>query len=576
MDNEQVPEPEDVRTPFVRSIVESNSPKKLIVAGPGTGKTYTFGKVLEDVEGDGLVLTFIRNLVADLAADLSRLARVNTFHAFCKSLLHRVAVTGISNDFDYYPPLDLIICSDLSIAYDVDVDDETLNRMWHGMDDADGVLSMAREVGNYYDTTTHTDLVYRAVLHLQDNPQDVPEYPVVVVDEYQDFSQVETEFIALLARESPVLIAGDDDQALYSFKNASPRYIRDLAADGSYENFELPYCSRCTDVIVCAVNQVIERAQSEGHLADRLHKPFRCHLDSKGEDSEAYPRIIHAHCTVERSNARYTGRYIAREIRAIPSQDFDEARAKGFPCVLVIGPNPFLGSAHKVLDDRFPSVALRKSEFLEVHYLDAYERLSRDDHSRLGWRILLYIETPDGYREAIERALTDGDELSDVIDAEYRDRHLRVAEIVAKVRAGSSLSAAEQRVLEEHSPWTADELVEEFTEDADADAGEEEDQDQTADDYANIVCTSLVGAKGLSAQHVFIVGANNGHFPRDPDSVSDDDVCNLIVALSRTRKQCHVISCRRLGAQRLHRSVFLPWLADLTEDRYVNVEYLNS
>jgi superfamily I DNA/RNA helicase len=45
----------------------------------------------------------------------------------------------------------------------------------------------------------------------------------------------------------------------------------------------------------------------------------------------------------------------------------------------------------------------------------------------------------------------------------------------------------------------------------------------------SIVCTSLLGAKGLSAGYVFIVGFNDGVFPEDSNAVADDEVCKLIV-----------------------------------------------
>jgi superfamily I DNA/RNA helicase len=36
-----------------------------------------------------------------------------------------------------------------------------------------------------------------------------------------------------------VLIAGDDDQALYGFKHASANFIRALAEDPDFERFDL-------------------------------------------------------------------------------------------------------------------------------------------------------------------------------------------------------------------------------------------------------------------------------------------------------------------------------------------------
>ena len=42
-----------------------------------------------------------------------------------------------------------------------------------------------------------------------------------------------------------MVIAGDDDQSLYSFKNANPQEIRDKHKSEEYTSFELPFCSRC-------------------------------------------------------------------------------------------------------------------------------------------------------------------------------------------------------------------------------------------------------------------------------------------------------------------------------------------
>jgi superfamily I DNA/RNA helicase len=129
-----------------------------------------------------------------------------------------------------------------------------------------------------------------------------------VVDEYQDFSPLEVEFIDQLATVSPTLIVGDDDQALYGFKHASPEFLRRLATGGVYERFELPYCSRCTAVLVDAVNRVVQVAHENGLLAGRIEKRFDSFVPAKGPDSERYPRIIHAQCTVQNARAPYMAR----------------------------------------------------------------------------------------------------------------------------------------------------------------------------------------------------------------------------------------------------------------------------
>jgi superfamily I DNA/RNA helicase len=76
-----------------------------------------------------------------------------------------------------------------------------------------------------------------------------------------------------------------------------------------------------------------------------------------------------------------------------------------------------------------------------------------------------------------------------------------------------------------------------------------------------ILCTTLKGAKGLSAEHVFVVGLMNGHLPVDPRSPSDEEVCEFLVALSRTRKACHLVSTKMFaGPPPLRPSLFLGWV----------------
>lgn len=56
-----------------------------------------------------------------------------------------------------------------------------------------------------------------------------------------------------------------------------------------------------------------------------------------------------------------------------------------------------------------------------------------------------------------------------------------------------------------------------------------------------IKLTSFEGSKGLSAQHVFVVGLHETECPRDAMNIDDLEVCRFIVALTRTRKECHLL-----------------------------------
>jgi len=45
--------------------------------------------------------------------------------------------------------------------------------------------------------------------------------------------------------------------------------------------------------------------------------------------------------------------------------------------------------------------------------------------------------------------------------------------------------------------------------------------------------TSFEASKGLSAQHVFILGFQDGELPRDNTNITDLEICKLIVTLTR-------------------------------------------
>ena len=565
-------EQEEGRRNCLQQILDSTALRKLIVAGPGTGKTHTFKALLERTGGPSLALTFINALAADLGDRLGDLAETHTFHGYCRRMLHTHAVGGVSMSVDYFPNLLAIQADDLTRLNGVVGNCRDIEHEFHYLDQSSGLIDRALRSGEYYDAVGHLDSVYRTLRYFQTNPSSVPTYRQVVVDEYQDFSLLEVSFIDVVTLHSPSLIVGDDDQGLYGFKHASADYIRNLATNPEYERFPLPYCSRCTQVLVTATHTVIANAQSIGQLNGRLDKQYECFLPTKQTDSDLYPMIIHANCSVERNSAPYMGRYILSQIEKISADDIVASRLEGYPTVLVVGPTQFASRIYEYLAPRLIDVQFKRSTQAEVSPVDAYRRLAADNSSRLGWRILLYLHPTENTDDILNQALINGEELDALLPEDFRRSHLASVALLQRFRDNDDLSPSELASLEAAVDVSAEGLRD-ILGMSDEQADDNSDVDHCT---PSVVVTSLVGAKGLQACHVFVVGMNDGHFPHSNNAITDDEVCSLLVALTRATKRCTLVSCRRFGNEQLRPSAFVTWLAPHISSVYVNKAYLDG
>ena len=274
---------------YTNAIINSSSEKKIVVAGPGTGKTYLFKRILEG-KTNALTLTFVRALVEELSLELFGKSEVKTLHGFALSKLY-----AKSSKVKLFPKLPIIIKEDAKILLGEVVDFEY---MFHNRDDGNELLKFYKKRKDYYgEFYGFSDIIFALVKYLEDERELIPEYDFVLVDEFQDFNLLEISLINLLSEKSPILLAGDDDQALYGGKSASASHIREKFSDNclEYESFTLPYCRRCTRVIVGAVNDIIRSAHENGLLQDRIKKKYIYYDEpNKDVESDKYPKIVFA------------------------------------------------------------------------------------------------------------------------------------------------------------------------------------------------------------------------------------------------------------------------------------------
>jgi len=409
-------------------------------------------------------------------------------------------VDGIDTNFQYYPKLPLLIDSDSAF---IGVNLEKVNEAFHTLTE-DERIAFYLERGNYYNAVSHSDAVFRVLKCFQADSNLLPVFCQIVVDEYQDFNPLEVAFIDELAKTSPVLIAGDDDQAIYDFKNASPRHVREKAND--YEKFELPYCSRCTQVIVDAVHDLTEKAKSLNNLQNRVDKKYFCFLPDKETDNIKYPKIIHASCSTHTSKAPYISKFIEKEILTIPQEDIDNAREKGFPCVLITGPSYYTKQIYAYLKPKFTNIDYPEERDKEIDIVDGYRFLMKDKESNLGWRIIIECSDIKQKSKIIKEAHENAERLCNKLDGSFKNFHLAIVAILEKIKASEQIIATEKRDVTKCCGQAFVEIKNILGIEDDTELEFEKADEDTS---VSIKITTINGSKGLSANYVFLVGMNN-------------------------------------------------------------------
>lgn len=533
------------RQKHVDAVVQSQDSRKLVVAGPGTGKTYLFKTVLQG-KAHTLTLTFVNALVEDLSLELFGLSEVKTLHGFARGQLARLTRKKVR----VFPKLSEVIKEDAAVLLHETID---FDNLFHNRVDPDGRLGFYKTRRRYYDYYGFSDIIYAAVLCFEQNEEKIPCYAQVVVDEFQDFNALEVSLIELLATRSPVLLAGDDDQALYeSLKSASPRHIRERYAGetGAFVRFNLPYCSRNTRVLVGAANDIIARAQENGLLLRRIAKDFRYFpCAEKDTISDANPHIIHS-----RVFAQQIVWFIQKQIMAI-TRDLREKYT-----VLVLSPTRRQCQTiyRALMAKGFQNVRFaEKIDLAEPALLDGMKLLLLDAHCNLGWRIAAKALLASPEFEALLRQ-TDGQpevgKIENMVSPALKKQVQALLADLRGVRDGNDL--VDNNVSE---------LLRQIGVDAYG-AAKESLREQLTEPNQPVVdpgirgipieATTFQSAKGLAADYVFITHFDDRYCVRKSNAgMSDQDVCSFLVALTRAKRRAYLLSTHSAETP-----TFLSWI----------------
>ena len=257
-----------------REAVECTEGPLLVLAGAGSGKTrvltYRIAHLIEDdlaAPWEILAITFTNKAAAEMRERLGRLigggARgmwVSTFHSMCVRMLRADAERiGFTKNFTIYDDADSKrLVKDIMAELDIDPRRFPINALRNRISQAknelvvpeafadaaiDPVGKVAARVyrrlqerlraANAFD---FDDLLLYAYLLLKNHDDVLDAYQrrfrYILVDEYQDTNHAQYEICRLLAQaHKNIMVVGDDDQSIYSWRGADLRNILEFERD---------------------------------------------------------------------------------------------------------------------------------------------------------------------------------------------------------------------------------------------------------------------------------------------------------------------------------------------------------
>lgn len=296
-------------------IASSNASPMKLLAGPGTGKTFTLmrriARLLEDGDGQQvnpaniLLVTFTRTAAHDLKNSLEALningidrIRAGTLHSFCYSILNRTGVLGITG----ITPRALLMYEErfleedlkhagLGCIRDIQKKKRAFEAGWARLLNEQPGWPTNQEDIDFQSVMRHwlrdhhamliSELVPETRNYLANNPNCSERnfYSYVFVDEYQDLNRAEQRLIDYLAKNSRIfMVIGDDDQSIYEeFRYAHHEGIIDFNSNNPGNNRELNECRRCPIRLVNTANNLIGnnqlRSEENRQLSPRPSNP---------------------------------------------------------------------------------------------------------------------------------------------------------------------------------------------------------------------------------------------------------------------------------------------------------------
>ncbi len=354
------------------AVIDHNGGMLVVIAGPGTGKTFSLLRKIEHlleekVDPENIYyLTFVNSVVdafkddvrkpkedGGLGADPDSLGiNISTLHSLAFKIVkvysNELGLTSHLEAIDLSPKpsssLSQIFVGDLfeyskgsGIVADKKSFDQLLKKLseaWRCNTQPDAEYApLERAIISFrkrYSVCPWDQLVLLSIKALTENglPTWLKGAQHFLIDEYQDFSPAEQRLLELITEPSDsVIIVGDPDQSIYSGRSASPYSLTALLVSDEVKSVNFVYCRRCPRKVVTAANYLLKVMDANGYQEKEL-QPFK---DEDGEfdiikfmsckaETEQIAKILQNHETSDKSDvvillpSKKTAEYYARKL----------------------------------------------------------------------------------------------------------------------------------------------------------------------------------------------------------------------------------------------------------------------
>lgn len=592
----------------------------ILVAGPGTGKTFTLQRMSEyiveelghDEESIELV-TLTRSMASKLEEKIPY-GRVQTLHSFSLRQLNQLGEAGDRRIAGQWEQQELIrrdlrreaevVFPDATVS--LDHIDGFFDKMPAGFrEDQEGLEELSPEEQRIERVFNHQRELFRyrlldeIVLVLvrlleQGTPlESSPEF--VLVDEYQDLTAGELRLLQLLAERfsTRILVCGDDRQSIFGFRNANREAIRRFQEVYDLDEIDFLAQSKRLPGILCAFAEEIASA-----LPDIPGVPRPPIVPWPGREDDGELRLYLA------PSPEGEARWVRDEARRLVEEEGFE------PWEIMIIVAMYKQPVFSQLNDAEQEVDTLPFHFYEpgsggfefgdpdVRLLGAAVRLVQDDQDQLAWRTLVEF-TPNLGEARITRLLAaDGTTFL----ANLRELAGSSGAIAVPLEAGERLIStfggagrisaqevveflADQLGLDALETGRVQNLVEEFGEELSPDVWDRhlvelEYSEEVSPELCpeGIPVRTIFGAKGLDAPVVFLMNAQEECFSARGDP--GEGLRRLYVAATRAEEKLSIsassyLKYRSLGyAMEKERGAIAPNIARAAQS--VGVEVLRD